>query len=143
MRYNTNHDQRQTNNGIYQLLIYMPQKNFIRVGKRGSFEFPAGYYVYTGSAKKGLKARISRHLKEDKRKFWHIDYLLPHARIKEIVIHPQKSECDWNGRLARLKEARIPVQGFGSSDCKCVTHLLYFKRRPILNSTQQASEIWK
>lgn len=130
-------------NGVYQLLIYMPQKNLIRVGKKGTFNFPKGYYVYTGSAKRSLKSRIKRHLKKNKRKFWHIDYLLPHARIKGIVIHPQKGECYWNRRLAMLKEAKITVPGFGSSDCNCVAHLLYFKRRPILNSTKKASEIWK
>jgi len=57
-------------NGIYQLVIHVPQKKSIKIGRKGTFDFPRGYYVYTGSAKKGLKARISRHLKEAKRKFW-------------------------------------------------------------------------
>lgn len=134
MRFKTNHDQRETKNGIYQLLIYIPQKKSIKIGKKGTFEFPKGYYVYTGSAKNGLKSRIQRHLKKKKRKFWHIDYLLPYSRIKDVIIHVQKSECYWNSRLFKFKESKILVNGFGSSDCKCKTHLLYFRKKPELNS---------
>jgi len=51
----------------YQLLIKLADKRRIKVGRLGSFIFPAGYYVYTGSAKIGLEARIARHLRRDKK----------------------------------------------------------------------------
>ena len=51
-------------------------RNFkTRVGKLGSLYFKKGYYLYVGSAKRGLEARIKRHLRKDKKIFWHIDYL--------------------------------------------------------------------
>jgi Uri superfamily endonuclease len=134
MRFKTSHEKRETDNGSYQLLIYMPQKKYIKIGKKGSFEFLRGYYVYTGSAKVGLKSRIRRHLRRNKNKFWHIDYLLPYAQIKDVIIHSQKSECYWNNKLFELAESEILAKGFGSSDCKCTTHLLYFRRKPELNS---------
>jgi Uri superfamily endonuclease len=134
MQFNTIDDKRETNNGIYQLLIYIPQKKSIKIGKKGIFEFPKGYYVYTGSAKNGLKSRIQRHLKKTKKKFWHIDYLLPYASIKDVIVHVKKSECYWNNRLFDSEESEILVNGFGSSDCRCKAHLLYFKRKPELNS---------
>lgn len=120
--------------GVYQLLLFLPRASKTKVGKKGVFHFPRGYYVYTGSAKGGLKGRVSRHFKKDKRKFWHIDYLIPLVRMEDIVIRPQKNECYWNGRLSRLRESRIAVKGFGSSDCKCESHLLYFRQKPELNS---------
>jgi len=129
-----NHGKRKTKNGIYQLLIYMPQKKSITIGKKGIFQFPKGYYVYTGSAKNGLKSRIQRHLRKNKKKFWHIDYLLQYSNIKDVIMHVKKSECHWNNRLLELAESEVLVNGFGSSDCKCRTHLLYFKKKPELNS---------
>lgn len=134
MQYNTNHDQRETKDGFYQLLIYIPQKKSIKIGKKGTFEFLRGYYVYTGSARNGLKSRIQRHLRKNKKKFWHIDFLLPYSKIKDVIIHIKKSECYWNNRLFELDEPEILVNGFGSSDCKCKTHLLYFRKKPELNS---------
>jgi len=112
----------------------LPKKINIKVGRKGTFDFLQGYYVYTGSAKKGLRTRFLRHLKKNKKKFWHIDYLLSHARIKDILIHSQKSECYWNNKLSELPDSSVLAKGFGSSDCGCLTHLLYFKKRPELNS---------
>jgi sugar fermentation stimulation protein A len=119
--------------GVYQLLFFFPNKSRIKVGQKGSFNFPKGYYVYTGSAKNSLKGRVLRHLRKSKKKFWHIDYLLPYAKIKDIIIHVKKSECYWNNRLFDLKESEVLVNGFGSSDCRCKVHLLYFKKKPELN----------
>ena len=119
--------------GVYQLLFFFPYKRRIKVGQKGSFNFPKGYYVYTGSAENGLKKRIVRHHKKRKKKFWHIDYLLPHASIKDVVIHVNKSECYWNNRLFDLAESEVIVKGFGASDCRCKAHLMYFRKKPELN----------
>ncbi|HIE25811.1 TPA: GIY-YIG nuclease family protein [Candidatus Poribacteria bacterium] len=120
--------------GIYHLLIQLLQPQEIIIGKLGLFLFPPGYYVYTGSALNGLKARIARHRRKEKRLHWHIDYLLQHARIIDVVCHitTARLECEYNGQIMNLPQAQITVPRFGASDCKCVAHLVYFPNRPVL-----------
>jgi len=108
----------------YQLLIKLADKRRIKVGRLGSFIFPAGYYVYTGSAKIGLEARIARHLRRDKKLRWHIDYLLQYATVVEVKRYPRRVECELNQLLSR-QGGKVIVKRFGSSDCGCETHLLY------------------
>ena len=130
MQFKTGNEKRKTNNGIYQLLIYLPRKSFITIGKKGSFEFPKGYYIYTGSAKNGLKKRLDRHKTKDKKLFWHIDYLLEYGKIKDFWVRSKGSECDWNRKVLKRAESKIILSGFGSSDCRCPAHLVYFARKP-------------
>jgi Uri superfamily endonuclease len=122
--------------GIYHLLIHLPQDTTIRVGKLGSFRFPAGYYVYTGSALNGLESRIARHLRREKRLHWHIDYLLQHGRVVDVITYQttQRLECQFNQKILSLPDCKIPVKSFGSSDCSCPSHLAYFKRNPEISS---------
>jgi Uri superfamily endonuclease len=47
----------------YQLLIEVPRPVRCTVGRLGKIGFPAGRYVYTGSAKRALEVRIARHLR--------------------------------------------------------------------------------
>jgi len=72
--------------GCYSLIIDLKRKKTIRVGKLGKAVFPAGTYIYTGSAMKGLRARLGRHYTRVKKIHWHIDHLLtlPDAWIKKI-----------------------------------------------------------
>jgi sugar fermentation stimulation protein A len=100
----------------------------LRVGKLGLFTFPAGYYVYTGSAMRGLQARLDRHRRRRKKLWWHIDYLLRRARIVEVVEVPtrRRMECALNRRVLEMAGARVVVSGFGASDCRCEAHLAYF-----------------
>jgi Uri superfamily endonuclease len=80
--------------------------------------------VYTGSAKRHIEARIARHLRQKKALRWHIDYLLaaPGVRVVDVV-RSRRSECALN----RAARGRIPVAGFGASDCGagCGAHLKY------------------
>ncbi|MCW4020499.1 MAG: GIY-YIG nuclease family protein [Candidatus Bathyarchaeota archaeon] len=114
----------------------MPVETRVAVGSLGTRRFQRGYYVYTGSALgKGalsLGGRVRRHLrKTNKKKRWHIDYLLSGSNLKiraAITAHTnRKAECEINGYLRDQLQASIPVDGFGSSDCKagCRSHLLY------------------
>jgi hypothetical protein len=57
----------------YQLWIALRRPLDIEVGRLGVCRFPAGVYVYTGSAKRNLEARIARHCRKDKTLRWHID----------------------------------------------------------------------
>jgi Uri superfamily endonuclease len=106
----------------YQLLISVDEAMRLRVGRLGTFEFPAGYYIYTGSALRGMAARLKRHLSREKRLRWHIDYLLasPHATVVDIVLFSEP-ECVVNQRTT----GAMVAPGFGASDCRagCGAHL--------------------
>ena len=105
----------------------MPEPVRLKVGNHGTFDFPAGRYVYTGSAMGGLEARLARHQRRRKKMHWHIDYLLRHARIRCIVSQAtrERLECSWNAETLQLAGAQVVVPRFGSSDCDCATHLVY------------------
>lgn len=115
--------------GLYQLRIRLERPFTIRVGALGNCRFPAGWYVYTGSARNGLHQRIRRHLRHAKRKHWHIDYLLAVADSVEAFVMPGTgiAECDLH---ASLKGTATPIRGFGSSDCRCPSHLAWFRGEP-------------
>lgn len=106
----------------YQLRIRLAQPLHIQIGRFGEFDFPAGDYVYTGSAKRNFEARIARHLRRDKRLRWHIDYLLAAPGVEVVEVHRSaEAECALNLATAGL----IVVPGFGASDCRsgCGSHL--------------------
>ncbi len=109
----------------YQLIVEVARALTVSVGRLGIFRFPAGTYVYTGSAKRNIEARIARHLSSAKRLHWHIDYLLAAPGVSVLrVRRSRRPECELN--LATRGET--PVPGFGASDCRagCGSHL---KRR--------------
>jgi Uri superfamily endonuclease len=116
--------------GTYLLVIELRREQKIKIGKLGKFRFERGLYVYIGSAMRGLEARIERHQRKRKRLFWHIDYLLAsrYIRIAETIIirSGENFECRLNELISSLPGARFPVRGFGSSDCGCESHLIYF-----------------
>ena len=117
--------------GCYQLVIRMDREAVIKVGALGEIRFRPGYYTYTGRARRGLRKRVERHLRRDKRKNWHIDYLLEKGNIVDIVYFADRlDECIINmSLLGRLKGAAL-VDGFGSSDCRCRSHLMWTRERP-------------
>ncbi len=117
--------------GIYYLIINLSKRKEITVGRLGTFDFPKGYYVYTGSAQNGLDKRINRHLSSNKKLHWHIDYLLSHAKVIKVVRYVgRKDECELNSVTGQGVGATQIVKKFGSSDCKCETHLYYFESIP-------------
>jgi Uri superfamily endonuclease len=113
--------------GSYQLILYLPKGMALQVGKRGMFHFPAGRYVYTGSALNGVEQRLARHQRQNKRLHWHIDYLLRYARITSVKVFPtpRKVECALNRKALRQPGAQVVAKGFGSSDCRCASHLVF------------------
>ncbi|MDE2058599.1 MAG: GIY-YIG nuclease family protein [candidate division NC10 bacterium] len=116
--------------GNYQLILYLPKATALQVGRRGTFLFPAGRYVYTGSALNGVERRLARHQRQNKRLHWHIDYFLRYARITSIRIFPtpRNVECALNRKVLRRPEAQVIAKGFGSSDCRCVSHLVFLRQ---------------
>lgn len=117
--------------GAYVLVIRLDKDSDIKVGKRPATRFPRGFYCYVGSAMNNLEARIGRHMSRDKRRRWHIDWLLEEAVIVDVrrIESPERLECRLSRDLAGLS-GRVVMKGFGSSDCSCRTHLHYFKEDP-------------
>jgi len=126
--------------GSYVLLMQLTEDTTIAVGKLGIFLFYRGYYLYTGSALGGLSSRLIRHLSKEKKNHWHIDYLLMHSQIIEIwgVVSSEHLECVLAQAGSILPESRVMVRGFGSSDCRCQSHLQYLPERPSLADFQSA-----
>lgn len=125
--------------GSYILLISLDAETRIPVGKLGEFEFLPGFYLYCGSALNGLSQRIDRHVSVNKKLHWHIDYLLLCARLDEVwaVFSSQRLECSLAQSILTLPGAMVPVAGFGSSDCKCRTHLVRICRKPEMAELQK------
>jgi Uri superfamily endonuclease len=114
--------------GSYLLLLDLAAPTRLTVGRLGTFDFPAGRYAYAGSARGsgGLRARVARHLRTEKRLHWHVDYLAARAPVVKAwyVESIERLECVWAARLRALPGVGLPVEGFGSSDCGCRAHLL-------------------
>ena len=108
----------------YQLLIEVRGEVRIAVGRLGECAFPPGRYLYTGSAKRNLEARLRRHLSATKRLHWHIDYLLAAPGVRVVsVARFATPECELNLQTA----GTLPVPRFGATDCRagCGSHLKY------------------
>lgn len=122
--------------GSYILVLQLEQAvGDLQIGKLGQFTFPAGYYLYVGSAfgPGGLEARLRRHERREKaRPHWHIDYLRAHARLCEIwtVGGGVRLECRWCAALAAIPALATPAPGFGASDTGCRSHLFFMPRPP-------------
>ncbi len=122
--------------GSYTLLIQLLEEQTITTGRLKATYFPRGYYAYVGSAMGGFKSRLNRHLKNDKKLHWHIDYLLEKASISEIILCETKdrTEC----AIAQALSCQFDsIPGFGSSDCKCRSHLFFAtdKMKPTIMAT--------
>lgn len=108
----------------YQLLIEVARPVRATIGRLGQFVFPAGRYIYTGSARRSIEARIMRHLRSEKTLRWHIDYLLmaPGVHIAGVRRYVD-DECAIN----HATPGHTLVPGFGASDCRagCGSHLKY------------------
>ena len=108
--------------GSYILLSRLPEEQTITIGRLKAIRFPGGYYAYVGSAMGGFRSRLKHHLRDNKKPHWHIDYLLKKASLISLILceTTDRSECAIAQALSR-QFGSIP--GFGSSDCKCPSHL--------------------
>lgn len=108
----------------YQLAISLSAPCAMDIGRLGRFSFPKGNYVYTGSARRNLEARVKRHQSQNKTCRWHIDYFLAHpsARIVDVK-YSSLAECALN----QQQQGEILVPRFGATDCRqgCGRHLKY------------------
>jgi sugar fermentation stimulation protein A len=124
-------DRENRDSGSYLLILELARDMNLTVGSLGETFFPKGFYLYVGSAKRGLASRLARHLRRRKTFFWHIDYLRDQTdECKAIPIRASRSlEHDIAASLEGI--ADWTVAGFGASDCGCPTHLFGMKDHPL------------
>jgi Uri superfamily endonuclease len=85
-------------------------------------------YAYVGSAQTNLEQRVKRHLKREKRLFWHIDYLLDNNAAEIVkVLYKEGDKTEECKTATRIGENGTPIAGFGCSDCNCKSHLFHIK----------------
>ncbi len=114
--------------GAYCVICELEDDRSIRVGALGRHGFSRGVYVYVGSALRGIEQRVGRHQSQQKKRRWHIDYFLDEAQVIAVVAVPSEekaTECHLARALLSAAGASAPVPGFGSSDCRCESHLVY------------------
>ncbi|QIB78754.1 GIY-YIG nuclease family protein [Haloferax volcanii] len=115
--------------GTYALVFDAPEAT-VEVGALGEHRFPAGAYVYVGSAfgTGGLR-RVRRHRRvaagDHDARHWHVDYLGGHPAVdlaRVVCVTDRDVECAVATELASSLGS-APIDGFGSSDCSCDAHL--------------------
>lgn len=120
--------------GTYILTLHLDAPTHLTIGKRGAFDFAAGWYAYVGSAfgPGGLRGRLKHHLAPVTRPHWHIDYLRAAATVCEVwyLAGKTRHEHRWAEALRSTPGAEIPVPRFGASDCRCASHLVHFADPP-------------
>ncbi len=117
--------------GAYLLYLDVQRPLTLKVGILGSSFFPAGQYVYVGSASGGIDQRIARHKRLAAQKtgkiHWHIDWLLtnPSVRLIRGKALAGSRECEISRKIASKSGVIAPVAHFGSTDCRsgCIAHL--------------------
>lgn len=128
--------------GTYALLLRASSAQSVEVGALGEMSVRPGWYVYVGSAfgAGGLRARVERHARGDGAQHWHVDYLRAVTTLEAVwyTHDEQRRECTWAVCLADRVGARVPVAGFGASDCDCDAHLTAFDAPPSLRGIEAA-----
>ncbi len=117
--------------GSYLLLLTLPAGVTISVGSLGSIHFPAGYYLYAGSAKRNLAKRLDRHLRKRKNFHWHIDYLRDMASSCIALPFRTKDDIEHDLATALVNIADWSIPKFGASDCSCPSHLFAMEVNPL------------
>ena len=125
--------------GSYVLVLRLDEQIDIDVGKLGLVCFRSGVYLYFGSALNGLNGRIQRHLRHEKKIHWHIDRLTSLASIEDVwwINDGKNWECAWANETEALTRRVASVAGFGSSDCKCASHLHAFDAASNIESVRR------
>ncbi|MCD6196655.1 MAG: GIY-YIG nuclease family protein [Staphylothermus sp.] len=118
----------------YYLLIFRIYKK-LTIITRGNkvFSLNPGIYVYIGSAygPGGLRSRIIRHLRRNKKVFWHVDYLTTNKYVElvgfVIITITSNKTIDLENLLSKKIQKHLePILGFGCSDKrKDKSHLYY------------------
>lgn len=112
------------------MIFVLAAAQTLQAGRLGPIDLAPGRYAYVGSARGpgGLRGRLARHLRHEKRPHWHVDYLTQCVAISAVcwAAAAEPLECRWAQALLRLPGAAPGPAGFGSSDCQagCRSHLI-------------------
>ena len=121
--------------GIYLLLINLSSESIIKIGSLGKLIFNKGYYVYVGSGQNNVLKRVNRHISNNKKMHWHIDYLLnnKYAKVIEayLISGNKRRECILAKRLLKQYSS---VKCFGCSDCRCGSHLFRVSKKSFIKN---------
>lgn len=118
--------------GVYTLIIRLARPCRISIANHRPLVVNQGLHLYVGSAlgrgSTSLEARIRRHLRRRKSRFWHIDRILASksAEVVSVVFAETecKAECRVNAALLMDPSIAVVRKGIGSSDCRCESHFL-------------------
>lgn len=100
--------------GAYALTFRLDDPVTLPISSLKNPVLAAGTYVYAGSAfgPGGIRARVSRHLRIEKKAHWHIDHLSARAACIEVKTYPggrgRAGSGVWQFRLPRLSGAPCP-----------------------------------
>jgi len=126
--------------GVYVLFLDVNRNIRVNTGSLGIVHFRNGCYAYVGSAQNNLEKRVARHCTRVKRKFWHVDYLLSNRSVRITEILFKAAGKDEECKIAdRLQSVGTPLIGFGSSDCRCKSHL--YKVRNIVSARRLLNDM--
>lgn len=131
--------------GSYALLMYASEPVELAAGKLGVLFCPSGYYLYCGSAfgSGGLPARVGHHKRMSTRPHWHVDYLRQKIPLIEVwyCFEGRNLEHQWSELMLQRRGCSILFAGFGASDCRCESHLIYSRAKPSVDYLRQKSEL--
>ncbi len=114
--------------GVYVLIFEVKKDIEAKIGALGNISFQKGLYAYVGSAQNSLEKRISRHKSKNKKKFWHLDYLLDSKDARVLNAYYKNAGKEEECQIAKkISETEILIPRFGCSDCNCKTHLFKIK----------------
>ncbi len=114
--------------GSYMLFLRCKKNCKISVGRLGKLKFKKGIYIYVGSGMNNLEKRVKRHFLKRKKIRWHIDYITTNRNfeVEFAILIPSKKRLECY--LSKLLSQKLDyVKGFGSTDCKCKSHLYILK----------------
>jgi len=74
----------------------------------------------------------------EKKKFWHIDYLLSKKDVRLVDIYlSERRETDIVKFMQTVPKLKPHIKGFGSSDTNNPTHLFFTRRKNIKKTAKE------
>ena len=117
--------------GAYALILDVTETLALSRPRAACDPLAAGWYIYAGSARGpgGIRARLARHMRQDKAVHWHIDQVtIRNGTRVWAAPFPDRTECHLVSDLTASGRFVATHPGFGSSDCKlCPAHLLMWQ----------------
>ncbi len=118
--------------GSYAILLRLRAARTLVTGALGAVDYPAGWYVYVGSARGGIRTRVARHRRRTKALRWHLDYLRRVCSFVDAFAFPHPPHLSRESEIARTVAtiANEAIPRFGASDTPDASHLFRFDDDP-------------